>query len=84
MINVKGINIKNCIYYFFDDMINIKDIDLNHIGLSKRHTKIFVFTALANSIKPLFLNMSIVNGYTEKHNGNKYLTLVHTDKTQMH
>ena len=25
--NVKEINIKNCTYYFFDDMINIEDFD---------------------------------------------------------
>ena len=25
--NIKQINIKNCTYYFFNDLINIKDFD---------------------------------------------------------
>ena len=25
--NIKQINIKNCTYYFFNDMINIEDFD---------------------------------------------------------
>ena len=29
MNSVKEINIKNCTYYFFDDMINIKNLDPN-------------------------------------------------------
>ena len=34
MENIKQINIKNCTYYFFNDMINIKDFDprLTKIG----------------------------------------------------
>ena len=32
-----------------------------------------------NSIKPLSLTIIKINGYIEEHNGNKYLTLAHTD-----
>ena len=31
MSSVKEINVKNCTYYFFDDMINIKNRRLNII-----------------------------------------------------
>ena len=31
--NVKDINIKNHAYYFFDDIININDFDLNKIKI---------------------------------------------------
>ena len=31
--NVKDINIKNHTYYFFDDIINIKDFDANNIKI---------------------------------------------------
>ena len=27
--NIKQINIKNCTYYFFNDMINVKNFDSN-------------------------------------------------------
>ena len=39
---VKNINKTNHTYYFFDDIMNIKNFDLN----KKHHTKIFVFTIL--------------------------------------
>ena len=35
MENIKEINIKNQTYYFFDDMINIKDFDPNLLKLDK-------------------------------------------------
>ena len=39
---VKDIDIKNRTYYFFNDMINIKNFDPNN--WIKSHTKIFLFT----------------------------------------
>ena len=36
MENIKEINIKNRAYYFFDDMINIKDFDLNLLKIDKK------------------------------------------------
>ena len=44
--NVKDINTKNHTYYFFDDIINIKEFDPNNIKLYKSHTNIFIFTTL--------------------------------------
>ena len=37
---VEDIDIKNHTYYFFNDIINVKNLD------QKSHTKIFLFTAL--------------------------------------
>ena len=37
--NVKDINIKNHTCYFFDDIINIKEFDLNNIKLDKKSCK---------------------------------------------
>ena len=31
-------------YYFFNDIINIKNLDSNKLGKAKRHTKMFLFT----------------------------------------
>ena len=86
--NIKEINIKNRTYYFFDDMINIKyfdpsllksriNIDIYYIGYitvkDSEYLKI-------DSVNPLYLIINEVDGYFKKINGNKYLTLVSTDK----
>ena len=34
--NIKGINIKNRTYYFFDDLINIKKVDSNLPKIEKK------------------------------------------------
>ena len=35
-IKVKGIDIKNCTYYFFNDMINVKSFDANNIKIDEK------------------------------------------------
>ena len=37
--NIKEINVKNRTYYFFDDMINIKDFDSNLLKTDKKSYK---------------------------------------------
>ena len=37
--NIKEINIKYRTYYFFDDMINIKDFDSNLLKIDKKSYK---------------------------------------------
>ena len=44
--SVKNINIKNHAYYFFDDIINIKEFNPNNIKIDKKRTKIFLFYIL--------------------------------------
>ena len=44
--NVKDLNIKSHTYYFFDDIINIKDFYPNNIKIDEKHTKVFLFTIL--------------------------------------
>ena len=43
---VKGINIKNSTYYFFDDIINRKNFDPDDMKVNGSHTKILLFTML--------------------------------------
>ena len=45
MRNIKEINIKNP-YYFFNDMISIKDFDSSLLKIDKIRTKILVFPTL--------------------------------------
>ena len=47
MCRVRGINIKNCADYFFDESINIKNIGSNNLKIDKKSCKsIFLFAAL--------------------------------------
>ena len=39
MRNIKDINIKNITYYFYDDMVNIKDFDSNLLKIDKKSFK---------------------------------------------
>ena len=45
---VKDIHIKNRTYYFFNDIINIKNFDPNNIKIDKKSYKIFLFTTTLN------------------------------------
>ena len=91
---IKEINIKNRIYYFFDNMINIKDFNSNLIKIDKNSYKnidIYYIGYITmkdfdyvkvNSVNSLYLIMNKVDGYFEEINGNKYLTLVFIDKNK--
>ena len=48
--NIKEINIKNRTYYFFDDMINIKDFDPNLLKIKKSCVKILILITLVTSL----------------------------------
>ena len=83
--NVKEINIKNRTYYFFDDMINIKDFDPNLLKIDKKSYKnidIYYIGYITvkdsdyvkiNSVNLLYLIISEVDGYIKEENGSKYL-----------
>ena len=42
----KHIDIKNHAYYFFDNIMNIKNVNPNKIKIDERSYKKFLFTAL--------------------------------------
>ena len=92
--NIIEINMKNRTYYFFDNMINIKNFDPNLLKIDKKSYKksdIFYIGYITmkdsdyvkiNSENPLYLIIGEVDGYFEEININKYLTLVSTDKNK--
>ena len=93
--NMKQINIKNCTYYFFNDMINIKDFDPDLIKIYKKSYKnigsyyIGYITIKSisdyeniSSVNPLYLIIGDVDGYIEENNGSEYLTFASTDKNK--
>ena len=46
MSNIKEINIKNTTYYFYDDMINIKNFDSSLLKIDKKSSKTLLFIKL--------------------------------------
>ena len=76
--NIKKINTKNPTYYFFDDMINVKDFDPNLLKIDKKLYKnndIYhigyitlkdSYCVKTNSVNPLYLIISEADGYIEK------------------
>ena len=88
----KEMDMKNHKYYFFDDMINIKNLDPNKIKIDENSYKIILIYYIGHvmikdlnhveidSLNPLYLIINKINGYIEESNGNEYLTLVPTDE----
>ena len=91
---VKDINMINHTYYFFDDIISIKDFDPNNIKIDEKSYKNILIYYIAyvtikdskyvkiNTVNPLYFLFNKMNGNFEESNGNKYLTLVLTNETK--
>ena len=92
---VKQINIKNRTYYFYNDMINLKDFKSNLLKIDKKSQKnidIYYIGYIAikkiddyeniYSVNPLYLRINHAGGYTEAKNGNKYLIFDSVGKTK--
>ena len=89
---VKDINIKNRTYYFFNDIIDKENFYPNNIIIDEKSYKNILNLPYwirdnqrirknlqCKSFVPYF---RYVNGYFEKINANKYLTLVPTDENK--
>ena len=90
---VKELDIKNKTYYFFNDMIDIKNFQSNLLKIGKKHYKDFDIHYIGyittkkisdyeniHSINPLYLIIHSATGYFNKKNGEKYLILDPIDK----
>ena len=79
METTKQINIKNQTYYFYNDITDIKTFDLNMLKLDKKTFKNLDIYKIGyvtkkkigsgydiNSVNPLYLRISNVNGYIEE------------------
>ena len=84
--DVKSIKIKNQTYYFFNDMVNIKDFDSDLLRIDKKPYKnmgIYYLGYIAikkidgyentHSVNLLHEIVGKVDGFIEERNGNKYL-----------
>ena len=83
-------NIKNRTYYFYNDLINIKDFDAKLLKLNKKtsmglnnYYTGFVTKKLewnVNSVNPLYLMINRIDGFVEEVNSDKYLNISDTDR----
>ena len=92
---VKQIDIKNRTYYFYNDMINIKNFDPILFKINKKSykdigiysigyitiKKIDVYENIY-SVNPLYLIIAQGNGYIEEKGVNKYLVFDSTDENK--
>ena len=80
----KQLNIKNRTYYFYNDLINLKDFDPSLLKLDKNHQWILVFTTAMlqkksehniNSVNQLYLLIGELDGFIEEKEGSEYLNI---------
>ena len=85
---MKEINIKNRNYYFYNDIINIKDYDSSLLKLDKVSSKNIAIYYLGyitkkdaykfNSVNLLYLIVGEIDGFIEEKEGSKYLNVALT------
>ena len=90
LINDNKTNIKNRTYYFYNDLINIKDFDPKLLKLDKKSSmdlNIYYIGYVTkkpewnvNSVNPLYLMINRIDGFIEENNGDKYLNIAFTDR----
>ena len=95
MDTTKQINIKNQTYYFYNDIIDIENSDAKLLKIDKKSYKyIDIFNTgyvtkkkisncmNINSVNPLYLGITRVNGYIEEKDSNKCLVFDSTDENK--
>ena len=90
---IKQLNIKNRTYYFYDDIINLKDFDPSLLKLDKKESLLNIdiyYIAYVtknpeynvNSVNPLYLLIKELDGFIEGKEGSKYLNIALTDSNE--
>ena len=95
MESINQINIKNRTYYFYNDIIDIKNLTSNMLKLDKKSYKDIGIYNIGyitikkigdykniNSVNPLYLRIFHASGYIEEINGDKYIIFDSTDKNK--
>ena len=82
MVTTKQLKVKNRIYYFYNDLINIKDFDPKLLKLDKKSYKNISMYYIGyvtkkdeykiNSVNPLYLLVDEIDGFIEEKEGSKY------------
>ena len=93
---VKQIEIKNRIYYFYNDMINLKNFEPNLLRIDKKSYKnVGIYYNIGYitvkkiddyesiySVNPLYFHVNHANVCIETKNGNKYLIFDSIDENK--
>ena len=92
---VKQINIKNWTYYFYNDIIDLKDFKSHLLKLDKKSYKDIGIYNIGYitikkiddyeniySVNPLYLTIAHASGYIEEKGVNKYLVFNSTDENK--
>ena len=92
---VKQINIKNRTYYFYNDIIDLKNFDARLLKIDKKSYKNIGIYNIGYitikkiddceniySVNPLYLLINHANGYIEEKGVNKYLIFDSTDENK--
>ena len=87
MVTNKQMNIKKRVYYFYNNLINIKDFDPKFLKLDKKMGIGIYYIGYVtkkdeykiNSVNPPYLLVHRIDGFTEEKEGDKYLDIASTD-----
>ena len=92
---IKQINIKNQIYYFYNDIIDFESFDSSLLELDKKSYKdigsynigCITIKKIGDckniySVNPLYLHITHASGYIEEENENKYLIFDSIDENK--
>ena len=81
---------KNRTYYFWNDLINIKNVNRALLKLDKKSSvgaNIYYIGYVIkkpeyniNSVNPLYLFIDKIDGFVEERNGSKYLNIALTER----
>ena len=95
MDTVKQINNKNRTYYFYNDIIDLENFDARLLQIDKKSYKAIDIYNIGyvtkkkisdcmniNSVNPLYLGITHVNGYIEEKGMDKYLVFDSTDENK--
>ena len=85
MVTTNQLNIKNRAYYFYNDLINLKDFDPSLPKLDKKSSSGISIYCIGyvtkkpecniNSVNPLYLLIRELDGFIEEKEGIKYLNI---------
>ena len=90
---IKQLNIKNRKYYFYNDIINLKDFDPSLLKLDKKESLLNIDVHYIgyvtkkpeyniNSVNPLYLLIVELDRFIEEIEGSKYLNIALTDSNE--
>ena len=95
MDTTKQINMKNRTYYFYNNIIDLKNFDVRLLKIDKKSYKDINIYNIGyvtkkknsncmniNSVNPLYFGITHVNEYIEEKDSNKYLVFDSTDENE--